>query len=305
MNSLGFSGLAAICAASSNLAFRKSTSNSINSSIGYLFLFYLFSFLTALGFSPEILDVRFNPVPLFLGSVVGVLNVLLMDLTARALSSGPAGLTFAFQNAAAIFPAFVLYLFLSSDYGYSYHVFQVVGMMLVLWGLFWGAKNSSSSSLRNQVSMKWLKYVLLCFAVQILALTIMQGRSILFESFSFEGTISNWVHPDVEDVWFMPGMFGAALCIQSLLFFKEKRWLSRSEIKYGLVGGIANCGSTCMLLLATTHAMTAIEKGLLFPLFAIATIILCNLWASKLYHEKFNYISSGVCSAGIIISALG
>ena len=46
-----------------------------------------------------------------------------------------------------------------------------------------------------------------------------------------------------------------------------------------------------MLLLATKSALS-FEKGILFPCFAVSAMILCNIWACKLYHEKFNYLTN-------------
>lgn len=305
MNSIIFTSFAFLCAAFTNLAFRKnSEKDPTSTSSGYLFLFYLFSFVTALVLSMEVVEIRFNLLSFLFGAVVGVLNVLLMYLTSKALNSGPAGLTFAFQNASAIFPALVLYAILGTNYGFSCTSFQLIGMSLVVFGLILGTKGTSQQKSTTKVTWKWLKYAVLCFSVQIMALTIMQGRCVFFEGAPFHGAFAFLAHPDVEDIWFMPGMFGTALCIQSVVFFREKRVLSRAEIKYGIIGGIANCGSTCLLLLATNYAHMPSEKAILFPLFAIGTIVLCNLWANRLYQEKFNYTSCAICSLGILVGSI-
>lgn len=300
MSSLIFSLLAAGCTSLSSLFFRKNADNSTASSSpsGYLVLFYFFSFILSFLFYPDIWKVDINLIILAIGACVGLLSSTLMLLTSRALKQGPAGLTFAFQNASAIFPGLILFLFLGSDFGFSCSYLQLAGMVLVLSGLFLGAKQESAS--HPKASPKWLKYALACFIVQILALTFIQGRCILFDV-GTEGLFSDFTPTEADDVWFMPGQFGASFIMQAVIFLRENKKFQRSEVIFGCLGGIANFSSTCLLLLATKFALPY-EKGILFPCFAVASMILCNIWANRLYNEKFNLKTNAFCSFGIFMA---
>ncbi len=304
MNSLVFSLLAAGCTSLSSLFFRKNADSSTASSSpsGYLVLFYFSSFILSFLLYPDIWQVNINLIILIIGGCVGLLSSTLMLLTSRALKQGPAGLTFAFQNASAIFPGLILFLFLGSDFGFSCSYLQLAGMALVLFGLFLGAKKESANY--PQTSSKWLKYALACFMVQILALTFIQARCILFDCGEMGGLFSDFTFTEVDDVWFMPGQFGASFIMQTVIFLRENKKFQKSEVIYGCSGGIANFSSTCLLLLATKLAIP-FEKGILFPCFAVASMILCNLWANRLYNEKFNLKTNALCSCGIFMAVSG
>lgn len=304
MSALIFSLLAAGCTSLASLLFRKNTDSktTVYSPNGYLVLFYFCSFILSFLLYPNIWQVNMNITVLAIGASVGLLNSLLMVLTSRALKQGPAGLTFAFQNASAIFPGLILFLLLGTDFGFSCSALQLVGMTIVLFGLFLGAKKESGG--QPKASSKWLKYALGCFVIQIIALTFMQARCILFGADETDGFLSDFALTEAEDVWFMPGLFGAAFLVQAVFFIKGKKALQKSEIVYGCLGGIANFGSTCLLLLATKFALP-LEKGIIFPCFAVAAMILCNIWANKLYQENFNLKTNALCSFGIFMAVAG
>lgn len=298
MSSIGISLLAAIFTASASYFFRRNAeySNGTCTSSGYLVIFYFCSLLTTVAFYPALWERSVNFILLALGSCVGVLSSTLMLLTAHALKRGPAGLTFAFQNASAIFPSLILFLLFGSDFGFSYSYIQLSGMFLVLFGLFLGAKKESLE--QPKASSKWLKYALACFLIQILALTCIQARCLLF-SFNEIAFFSQITEAD--DIWFMPGQFGASFIMQAFLFLREKKSLLKQEMVYGGLGGIANFSSTCLLLLATKYALP-FEKGILFPCFAVASMVLCNIWSNKLYNERFNIRTNVLCSFGIFMA---
>lgn len=301
MNALLFSLVAAGFTSSASLFFRKNAENASTSPSGYLVLFYLLSLVFCFLFYP-IGEISVNFIILSIGISVGILNSILMLLTSQALKQGPAGLTFAFQNASAIFPGLLLFLFLGSDFGFSCSYLQLAGMMLVLFGLFLGAKRESNSP--SKASSKWLKYALACFIIQIAALTLIQARCILFDCDQTSGFLANFTVSEHDDVWFMPGQFGASLLMQIGAFLREKRKFELREVFLGSLGGVANFSSTSLLLLATKFALP-FEKGILFPCFAVATMILCNIWANKLYHENFNAGTNALCSFGIFMAVLG
>lgn len=307
MSSLVFSLLAAVCTATASLFFRKNASNAdySSSSSGYLVIFYAVSFISSLIFFPSIWEVDINFIILAIGACVGLMSSTLMLWTSHALRQGPAGLTFAFQNASAIFPGLILFLLLGEDFGFSSSLLQLLGMVLVIGGLFLGTKQEFTVD--RKVShhwSKWLKYALACFIIQILALTCMEARCLLFNLDEIGGFFSNFAAKEAEDVWFMPGQFGASFGMQALIFLREKRKVQTSEAIYGCLGGIANFGSTGLLLLATKLALP-LEKGIIFPCFAVTSMILCNVWANRLYQEKFNFKSNVLCSFGIFMAVSG
>ena len=74
------------------------------------------------------------------GAATGLLIVLLMNLTAKTLTKGPAGLTFAFQTIGSVFPALILFLTFGTAYDFTLSPLMIVGLILVVVGLFLAAK---------------------------------------------------------------------------------------------------------------------------------------------------------------------
>lgn len=299
MNAITLSLLASVCAALSSLLFRKSCTKN-GSPSGYLILFYFCAFILSFLVYPEIWRSDFSPIFFSVGILVGILSTSMMLLTSQALKHGPAGLTYSFQNASAIFPGLILFLILGSSFGFSYTFLQFIGVLLVILGLFTGSKNNSSQELSN----KWLIYALACFAVQICALTLIQARCVLFDCSKLGHFFAQFSFSEKEDIWFMPGQFGASCLMQLIYFLREKKRIEIRSACYGILGGVANFSSTLLLLLSTKWAMP-FEKSILFPCFAVSTMILCNLWANRLYKEKFNFKANTLCSIGIFMAASG
>lgn len=303
MNSLAFSLLAAGCTSLHSLFFRKNVDSSINnknySPSGFLVLFFFSSLVCSLIFVQDLWKLNVNLVILAIGVCVGLFSSTLMLLTSQALKQGPAGLTYAFLNASAVFPGVILFLLLGSDFGFSCSYFQLAGMAIVLFGLFLGAKKESENQPR--ASSNWLKYALACFFIQILALTFIQARCILFDYGATSGFFADFTVTEADDIWFMPGQFGASFLMQTVIFLSERKKFQTKEVVYGSLGGTINFLSTYFLLLATKCALP-FEKGILFPLFAVASMILCNIWANKLYKEKFNLKTNLLCALGIFMA---
>ncbi len=300
MNSLVVSFGAAGFAALSNLFFRKSTENSSESdgSAGYLTLYYCFCFALSLFLHREIWSGQVNVILLSIGTCVGLLNSLLMYLTSRALKKGPSGLTFAFQNASATFPGLILYLVLGTEFGYSLTSLQLLGIALVVTGFFVGTGKETSHSPHTS---SWLKTAISCCFIQIAALTLIQARCVLFDSTITSNFVSKLGITEADDIWFMPGQFGASFLTQAVGFFRSNTKLQPNDVMYGSLGGIANFAATGLLLMATKMALP-FEKGILFPCFAIAVMLLCNLWAKAFYKERFHLKTNLLCSCGIFLA---
>lgn len=303
MNAIFFAFLASSSAALANLFFRKNSQQSQDTSNtnGYLVFFYLISFCLSFVLYPDILNVSWDLVMMGVGMCVGILNVALMRLTSHALQQGPAGLTFAFQNTSAVFPGMILFLVFGEEYGFTYSYMQLIGIVLVVYGLFLGAKGESSS--RPGAMFQWLKYALACLGIQVLALTLIQARCEILGCTPASATNTSGSLASKDDICFMLGQFGAAFLFQAIYLLSQKIYWPKKGAFYGSLGGVANFASTFMLLLATKWALP-FEKGILFPCFAVGTIIICNLWANRLYGEKFNFASNMTCASGIMMGLM-
>lgn len=285
-------------AALSNLFIRLNLSKGGSPKV-FIAFFYLLSLGIAIALNPEIFSVPFSFPPALAGATVGLLNVFLMWLTTKAVTTGPSGLTFAFQNSSAVFPPLILFLLFGPEFDYSVSLIQMLGMGLVVVGLFYSAKGTKE----NSIPLKWFKFAVGCFFIQGLALTLIQWRCLFFTS-----------HPDhllipaqcsiLGDAWFVPSIFAIATLVQFLLFLREAKRPTMNEICFGILGGLTNGASAFLLALATKFAFS-FEKIILFPLFAVSVILLCNLWGKFVYQERINLISNGLCAVGILIAAFG
>jgi hypothetical protein len=302
MNAIMIVLVAATFTALSSLSFRRylDSSQTASNPTGYLVVFYLLSFILSFFIFPDIWWSEVSYTMIGIGMVTGILNSSLMFYTSKALKHGPAGMTYAFQNASAIFPGIILFMILGSDFGFSCSLLQLAGMALVLVGLFIGAKGQAEGGEASNISGRWLKYAVICFLIQILALTCIQARAVLF-NLQGDNFFSHLNITEAHDIWFMPAFFAMSSITQLTLYFRENKKLQKPEFMYGSLGGIANFSSTCLLLIATKWA-SPFEKGILFPCFAVAAMILCNLWATKLYQEKFNFKTNLLCSFGIFLA---
>lgn len=295
MDGILLSVFAAVCASLSNLFVRK-TANIHSSPYGHLTCHYFVSFLLCFFIFPNILKVPLSMPITCIGGSVGILNVVLMLLMCKALKQGPSGLTFALQNVSSIFPGVILFLLFGEEFGFDFTSTQALGIGLVIFGFFLTTKT------RSGVSLSWFKYALGCFLIQVLALSLIQWRCLLFE---FDKPSHLLLPPTLlpdTDIWFMPGLFGAAFFLQLVIFLREQRRLTQTEMGYGVLTGLANGLSTYLLSLATKWAGPQ-EQAILFPCFAVTTIILCNAWANKLYKEKFNIWANSTCALGVFIGS--
>lgn len=300
MNAILLAIIAAGCASLSNLFFRKCSATNA-ATYQFLFYYYLSSFAGSFLIRPDLILSSWNPTILMIGCGAGLLNVFMMIITSRALQHTSAGITFTFQNASSVFPNLVLFILLGSSYGFIVTGHQIAGMCLILVGLFAGIWQNNQE--KNK-SSTWLKYALGCCLVQTVILCIFQSRFLFFTN----GEV------DDSDVWFMVGFFGMALLFQSFVLARQKLSLgaeavsdaipTKSKVIYGGLSGMANAASTYLLLQAIQWA-TPIESGLVFPIFAVGVIILCNLWGYWLYQERPKTTSIALCSFGIFVASLG
>jgi len=291
--------LAALCASCGNCAMRK-TIDFGGTTKGYLTFYYFVSccagfFLNSL----HTLEFSFNPQMAALGAFTGILVVIMMLCMGAALRRGPSGLTFAFQNSGAIFPPLFLAFIFGHAFGFTLSLGEMIGMGLVIGGLFWSSRGSSD----KKMSRRWIVLAIMTFIFQAFILTIFQWRCLLISSSSSHLLIP-FHCTDIDEKWFMPAMFFSAWIIQLVLFlYVEKRVPRTAEVLGGSIGGVANGLATICLLHATKLA-TSHEKSMLFPLFAVFVIFICNLYGRKFYRETVNWFANGCCMAGILIGTV-
>ncbi len=272
---------------------------------GYLSIFYFFTFLMALVMNvrarvpfSETFDLKMGGVGIF----AGALAVAMMFSVGRALKLGPSGISFAFQNSGAVLPPLVMVLLFQAPFGFALTIGNVLGMGLVVAGLFWAANSSSEEKGKNKLSRKWALYAILSFIFQGVLLCLYQWKCFLTCHSVPEHGLIPFKCAESGECWFMPAMFISAWIFQILIFgVTLRRGFHLSELLLGCVGGIGNTFTTIFLLQATKVAHTPSEKAMIFPLFAGLMILLCSFSGRLFYKERINWPANLVCVAGILI----
>jgi hypothetical protein len=298
--------LAGIFGSIVNYCFRKNFEKQ-SSAKGYLSLYFIFSFAISFLFYSNLSIDSFSTVMSSIGMFAGTLNLIMMLLVALALQVGPSGLTFAFQNSACIFPTLLLFLLFGSSYGFELTIPAITGFALLLTGLFLSARKSSQGNTNAHHAnsfKKWVFIAISVFLIQGVILSIFQWRTLLLCPSTSPHFLIPWSCSSEEDTWFMPGFFLIPALFQTLSFgISERRWFSKRELLLGTAAGLFNGAGTFCLLGATKFASPEIRL-ILFPLFAVTVILLCNLWSSYFYKEPIEWKGMTLCLAGVFVAAL-
>jgi hypothetical protein len=297
---------AALCAGIANL-FMRICMDAKGTPYGYLTFFYIVSLIASLLLFPihENFD-NINLKMFFVGGTAGVFNIVLMLFLLLALKVGPSGLTFAFQNSGSVLPAVLLFNVFGVAYGFELTNMMILGLLCVILGLFWGAltRGTGDQDPKHSISGSWVFFASMAFLIQGLTLSVFNWRCLLFMDNLPENAMIPFRCSQTDDMWFMPGMFFFACVVQIALFvFTERRLPRKEEILYGTCSGVFNGLSTYLLLLASIYA-TPTEKGLIFPFFAVAVIMICGLWSQILYKEKINWYAGGLCGLGVFFGTV-
>jgi len=235
-----------------------------------------------------------------LGIAAGLIFGFMFLTLGRALENGPPGLTFAILNASTVMPAVVMATLFGAAFGYIYTPWHAIGSILVLAGLFWAGRGLEG--LKDKRS--WLLFATLTFSCHLIFLVVMQWRALVL----------NWPNPQdlgslfnakqMASQWFMPFIYFAAALFQFFVYIaSEKRIPKTAECFYGFIGGAANSISTFFLIWATESA-TSLENIVIFPIFSVAIIVICNFWGQKLYQEQVNWKACQVCAFGLLIGTI-
>lgn len=300
----------ALLAAAANFFFRRNLEKG-GTSNAFLSLYFFVSLVLSVIYQPELLLAHFSLVLFLLGFFTGFLNFVMLSLTAKSFQIGPPGLTLTFQNAGCIFPGLFLCLIFGASFGFSLTPWIIAGLFLIVFGLFLSSRtyrklsSETGSPTAKTVYGKWLFCVIGVMSVQGLILTIFQWRVLLFRCNENPHWLIPWACLEQEDVWFIPAFFLVPTVCQFFVFWKkERRKFSLNEAIYGSTAGGLNFACTVLLLLATKSSGT-LKKEMLFPLFTISVILLCNIWGMRVYKEKVNWIGISVCVAGVLVGLFG
>ncbi len=291
---------AALLAATSNLCMRRSIDAGGSSRI-YLVVQLTFSFFVMILLNPvRAHDFGWNGTVVALGLFGGLMLGVLMWGIGKALETGPPGLSIAILNASSIMPAIAMALLFGMTFGHTYTLWNAVGSILVLFGIMWAGWTRE----KNQKQMLWAIFALLIFAVHTVYLIYLQWWAMILTP---ELPMTRFLpfHVDSSHIqWFMPAIFFVAALFQWFVFLtQERRRPSRAELSYGLMGGIANGGCAFFLILAPQVALQW-EQAMIFPIFSVGTLLVCNLWAQAFYKERVNWKANTLCVTGLIVGTV-
>ncbi len=292
--------LASLFVAASNYCMRRSI-DSGGSSKAFLMIQLSLVFLVAVLLNPvRTGEYQWSACMVNFGIAGGVILAIMMICLGKSLESGPPGLTFAALNASSVMPMVLMVFLFGAPFGYVYSVFNGLGSLLVILGLFWagwGARNSEKK-------MRWAAFVVGAFLLHTLFLILMQWRALFINFPGENGLFLNFDVQDATSQWFMPSLYFAAALIQIIYYISAQRRLpNRSEVAYGILGGLTN-GIGTFFMIWSTEVSTRLEHAMIFPIFSVVIILSCNLWGQWLYKEKVNWLANGLCIVGILVGTL-
>ncbi len=292
--------IAAGLIAAANFFMRRSI-DAGGSTRAYLVVQLFISFLVAIALSPARTGHWGASMPsIILGLIAGVVLGAMMWSLGRALEHGPPGLTFASLNSATVMPAVIMAILFGVAWGHTYTWWNGIGSLLVVGGLFWAGWQIDGSADKR----RWATLTIAAFVLHIVLLVILQWRALMLKAPVEESGLLPFRLYDETGQWFFPMIFAAATIMQLISYLhKEKRWPGSSEVMYGVLGGITNGACTFFLVTAPEKA-TPWENAMIFPIYAVTIIILCNLWGQAIYKERVNWLANGVCLGGLAIGTI-
>lgn len=292
--------IASLFIAASNYCMRRSI-DSGNSSKAFLMIQLTLVFLVAILLNPvRTGDYTMSGCMISFGLACGVILAIMMICLGKSLENGPPGLTFAALNSSTVMPMILMVFLFGAPFGYIYTLFNGLGSLLVVLGLFWAGWGARSSEKKR----RWMAFVVGAFVLHTLFLIIMQWRALFINFPGENGLLLSFDIQDAKNQWFMPAVFFAAALIQIVVYVAtQKRLPNRSETTYGIVGGITN-GVGTFFMIWSTEVSTAVEHAMIFPIFSVAIILLCNFWGKWIYKEKVNWSANGLCVLGIFVGTL-
>lgn len=295
-----FAIFAAALASISNFCMRRSI-DAGGSSKAYLVVQLSFSFLVMILLNPvRTGDYGWNNAAVGLGLIGGVIFGLLMWGLGKTLEKGPPGLSFAILNTSSVAPAIALALLFGAALGHPYTLSNAIGSAFVVIGLFWAGWTSEE----NPHKAIWIFYAVLIFAAHTLFLVFLQWWAMILKP-GLPKTLLVPFHIEAENIqWFMPSIVFVGALFQWIVYFvKRHRMPKGAEVYYGILGGIANGACTFFLILAPQVA-SSWENAMIFPIFSVGIILICNAWAQAIYKEPVNWWANALCVIGLVIGTV-
>ncbi|MBS0621006.1 MAG: hypothetical protein JSS61_06070 [Verrucomicrobia bacterium] len=292
--------IASLFVAISNLCMRRSV-DAGGSSKSFLMIQLSLVFLVAVLLNPvRTGDYHWSGCMAIFGVASGILLAVMMICLGKAVEKGPPGLTFAALSSSTVMPMILMVLFFGAPFGYIYTLFNGLGSLLVVLGLFWAAWQGRSSEKKQS----WASFVTGAFVLHALFLMMMQWRALFLNFPGENGLFLSFDMDDAKSQWFMPAAFFVAALVQVIIYMAtQKRWPSRPEVLYGIIGGLTN-GTGTFLMIRSTEVSTPLEHAMIFPIFSVGIILFCNLWGQRLYKEKVNWAACGCCVLGVLVGTL-
>jgi drug/metabolite transporter (DMT)-like permease len=292
--------VASLFVALSNYCMRRSI-DAGGSSKGFLMIQLFLVFIVAILLNPvRSGDYHWSSCMAGFGIAGGVVLALMMASLGRSLELGPPGLTFAALNASTVMPIILMVLFFGASFGYKYTLWNGIGSILVVGGLFWAGWKTS----QNTQKTNWVTFVTAAFFLHVLFLVFLSWRALFINYPGENGLFLSFDMDDAKSQWFMPTVFFVAFLFQLVVYLiAEKRIPKKGEFLYGILGGIAN-GVGTFFMIRATEVSTPIEHAIIYPLFAVTIIILCNMWGRWLYKEQVNWKANALCVLGILIGSI-
>jgi drug/metabolite transporter (DMT)-like permease len=292
--------LAGALVAISNLCMRKSV-DAAGSSKAFLVVQLFLTFIVAILLNPvRSGNYSFSISMALLGLIAGAALAVMMYCLGKAVESGPASLSFAMVSCATVMPILFMVTLFGSRFGFSYTLYHGVGSLLVIAGIVWAGWQTISLGGKG----RWFIFACGALLFHAFFLVFMQWRALCIAYPGAEGLFLPLDEKALSSQWFMPMAFLSATAIQLFLFVRENKTMPHpSEITFGALGGLAN-GIGTFLMIKSTELATPLEQAMIFPLFAVAIMVGCNLWGQILYKEKVNWKASIFCIAGVAIGTV-
>ena len=236
----------------------------------------------------------------YLGLFGGTILGIMMTCLGKALENGPAGLTVAFLNASTVFPILGMVALFGKEYGFEYTLWNGAGSLIVVAALFW----AGFETMKGGSMSKWLFFAFSTFALHTLFLMLLQWRSLLM-NFPGQSLFFSTSTPEkMGSEWFMPMAFLAATLVQLVVYLKqENRPPLPQEVRFGLLGGAAN-GLGTFFMIRSTEIASPLEQAMIFPLFAVTIVLICNVWGQFLFKEKIHWKATFASVAGIAVGTV-
>ncbi len=236
-----------------------------------------------------------------IGVVAGIFLGIMMWALGRAMEQGPPGLTVAFLNSSAVIPAVIMVLIFGVAFGHSYQWWNGMGSLLVVAGLFWAVWETTKNYQNRSL---WITFASLAFWCHVFYLVILQWRAMLINPNMPGSRLLPFRIDATQSEWFMPMIFVAATIFLLYLFIRdEARLPKKQEVIYGFYGGVCN-GACTYFLIKAAQVATVWENSMVFPLFAVSLIMLCNTWGKVLYKEDVHWKAMALCLFGLFVGTM-